>query len=170
MNGEQLNGLTSNSLSNLVFVAALLLPSTAWWGGYDHWLSWELYAPRNSRVQILVNQLSIEELPTQLRQYVVGGETDSREGLWKEVDLAQWSLDQLNTPIYPQERFQLGVAKAIIDQVEDDRALRVVCQSRSNRWTGRRAEKLLVGRQAIDRELDRFWFNPIPRDNVDWNP
>ena len=89
-----------------VVTMACLLPTTQRWGYWDHWPSWGLYSPSNPRVLMWVSRAESGRLPARLQPLLE--ETD--ETLWLRVPLGAWSLEAVNAPIYPQDRFQLGVA------------------------------------------------------------
>jgi hypothetical protein len=156
-------GLARN-LSVSVWGAALLLPMTSLWGWYDHWPSWELYAPRTSRVKVELSPALQGKLPEELRPFWNNERPEGVDDLgWREFDLAAWSLDALQVPIYPQGRFQLGVALALALELEEDRDIRVTLQSPADRWTGARKTQQWIGRQAIEQAMDQFQINARPR-------
>jgi hypothetical protein len=72
--------------------------------------------------------------------------------------LDQWSLDVLQAPIYPEDRFQLGVASAIAERLEDPSQLKAVWYGTADRWSGRREKAVWQGRQALATASDRFLF------------
>lgn len=156
-------GVLARQMAFSVWLAALLLPLTSLWDWYDHWPSWELYAPRTSRVKVEFSPALKTKLPEEWRPF---WNNDRPEGLdlgWSEFDVAQWSLSSLQVPIYPQDRFQLGVALALANQLDEDRDIRVTLQGPANRWTGARKTQQLIGRQAIEQALDQFQINARPR-------
>lgn len=141
-----------------LFVVLLLLPLLEPFGCFDHWLSWGLYSPRNSRVTLEIYQLPGKRLPAALEPYV--RPSRFHEGM-VELRMDQWSLAELDVPIYPQDRFQLGVAEAVIQQSEVQ-AFLVTRQSMSERFSGEREERQIKNLDQLERELERFWVNAHP--------
>ena len=84
-------------------------------------------------------------------------------GLWVRVPIAKWSLSTLGTPIYPQARFELGVARAIAAEIDSEFEVRAVLLGTASRTTGSRERVVLEGSTAIERAGHRFFFNTTPR-------
>ena len=73
----------------------------------------------------------------------------------------RWSLESLGVPIYPQDRFQVGVAMAVMRQSRTQ-AFVVTVQSMSDRFTGKRSSNEFTNRDALEKELGRFLVNADP--------
>lgn len=144
-------------------LAVVCLPLLEPWGGFDHWPSWGLYSPRNSRVQVEVHRAGIEQLPAELQAFLADVDDSIN---WVPLKIDDWSLAALSVPIYPQDRFQLGVAEAIATRYRLDRTIRVHVRGMSDRWTGARSEKTLSGRQQIVAAANRFRLNAHPSDHL----
>jgi hypothetical protein len=143
-----------------MMVAVLVLPlveSIGWW---DHWPSWGLYASRNEQVQVFLAPGVRKRLPGDLARHVSASDTD-----WEQLRIDRWSLEALGAPIYPQARYQLGVAEAVAQQLGLDRQIRVVHRSEAARLTGERTETELDGRFEIQRAAEHHWFNAHPHTN-----
>lgn len=145
--------------SSYLFAILLLLPLLEPWGFLDHWLSWGLYSPRSSRVTLEIYQLPGERLPADMEPYV--RPSRFREGM-VELRMDQWSLAELGVPIYPQDRFQLGVAAAVIEEAKL-RAFVITRQSMAERFSGKREEEEIKSLEQLEEELGRFWINARPR-------
>ena len=52
-------------------VAALVLPLSERSGYWDHWLSWALYSPHNSRAEIQIHQSAVDQLPQIAATYLM---------------------------------------------------------------------------------------------------
>ncbi len=141
-----------------LFVILLLLPLLEPWGWLDHWLSWGLYSPRNSRVTIEIYQLPGERLPTEIEPYVRSSRL--RDGM-VELRMDQWSLKGIQVPIYPQARFQLGVAAAVIKEAKLQ-AFVITVQSMSGRFSGDRKEQVIKSLDQLEEALEGFWVNARP--------
>ncbi|MCA9174703.1 MAG: hypothetical protein KDB14_09490 [Planctomycetales bacterium] len=165
--------------------AAMLLPMTAPRGGWDHWPSWGLYSPNNPRMVAWVSQWQWERLPEPLKsrlssrpqsakpraEEATGADSDLSDvremfdGRWRRLDLGAWSLSAVSAPIYPQDRFQLGVLLALAQTAGLDRELRVEWQGVPDRWTGTRSVEELSFQQ-LDGFRRRFRLNALPRANM----
>lgn len=144
-------------ISDVVLMAVLVAPLGERFGWVDHWLGWALYAPHSSRAQIVVLASATDNLPEGIRPFVF---RDDRTELWCHVRIDRWSLEVLSVPIYPQQRFQFGVAKALAGFVEDG-DIRVQLLGTADRWTGRRKERWLNRRTEM-LVADKYWFNTTP--------
>ncbi|QDS88869.1 hypothetical protein EC9_30640 [Rosistilla ulvae] len=139
-----------------VSAAPLLEP----FGFYDHWLAWGLYAPHNSRVRLLIDERSIERLPASLQRHAVPIAAGSST---RQVNLDRWSIDCLSVPIYPQSRFQAGVALAVLQQSQLASGFRLELQSASNRRDGQRTIQEIGNQDQLKLHLNRYTFNALPR-------
>ena len=136
-------------------IAALFAPLTERWAYWDHWPSWALYAPHNSRVDVEVHQSVIARLPESLQLYV---DEDTNADRWHELKTADWSLGVRKVPIYPQARYQLALADRVASWYSLKDGIRLRQRSQSDRWTGRRQEQQWLGEQEIKRALQQFWL------------
>ena len=114
----------------------------------DHWIAWGLYSPNNSRSEL---------------EYV--RQSDDGEAVFQRIDLSKISLEQLNAPLYPAARFQLGVAIAIQEKEKENwgNRSRIVIKSKSNRFTGQRESTVFRTSQEWNKNNRRFFFNWTPR-------
>lgn len=127
--------------------------------GWDHWLSWALYSPHTSRADIEVHGTAVPLLPPIWQRYLQ--RSADRSSDWYTVDLGRWSLEQRSVPVYPQARFQLGLAMEIagrLQAAERGTAIRVKLRSVSDRWTGQRTQQWALGHDEIVRLADSFWL------------
>lgn len=127
-----------------IILLAVLLPlterrdrhdSAAW--HWDHWLSWALYSPHNSRVLVEIHHSAIENLPEAARGSVL---PDSNHDSWHEFDFGSLSLSARRVPVLPQARYQLQLATAIARGQGWTHQVRAVVQSSSHRFDGTRRE------------------------------
>lgn len=142
-------------ITRVILVGALLLPLTERFGYWDHWLSWALYSPHNSRAEIQVHRSVIDQMQPIVREYL---DDDADGDRWSQLDIGRWSLEQRWVPIYPQARYQLALALQIARRGNLGQAIRVKLKSVSDRRTGRRQETFLIGRSELEREASRFWL------------
>src|SRR6056297_2589335 len=139
-----------------VVLAALIAPVFERRGYWDHWLSWSLYSPHTSRVELEVHRTAIDQLPGSVRPYV----RPDRDGDgWRTIDLAGWSLAMRRVPIYPQSRYQLAIALHLAQQTSLQQEVRARLRSASDRWSGRRKDTLLIGREELQQAAEAFWLH-----------
>lgn len=142
-----------------MLLAAIVLPvlePTAW---FDMWPSWGLYASSAERVQLLVHRNDEARLPEALSAYVEP--LSNADEPWQAVRLDRWSLDALGAPQYPQNRFQLGVAEAVIGRYDLGHRVRVVRWGLAQRLTGQRQYDIL-GLPQVMAASDDYLFNSRP--------
>ena len=144
-------------------VAVVLLPLLESLDRIDHWPAWAVYAAHPERVRIYVHNDHVARLPDSLRKHV---ESPKPFDPWRRVRADSWSLDVLQVPIYPQGRFRLGVAIGIARACDADMEIRIVMDSRANRWTGERTSRVLNGTRELLGETSRFWLNVQPVWNL----
>jgi hypothetical protein len=132
-------------------IAAPLVERSGYW---DHWPSWALYSPHNSRVKLQVHSSALGSLPIGLTRNLT-----LNEG-WVDIDLDAWSLESRGVPIYPQARYQLALATHLAKAYNLNNSIRCVVQSVSDRWNGQRDEKLLLGADEMQKLLQAFWLVP----------
>tara|TARA_R110002049_G_scaffold4601_4_gene31887 strand:+ start:129446 stop:130690 length:1245 start_codon:yes stop_codon:yes gene_type:complete len=142
-------------LAKICVMVALFAPLGERGGYWDHWPSWALYSPHSSRILVEVHESRMKDLTEDLRGIVSDTPAGSR---WHELALDDWSLSRIGVPIYPQARFQLAVADRIATEHDLGDAIRVIIRGPSDRWTGRRDERRLIGASEIHRELQKYWI------------
>lgn len=135
----------------------VLLPLLEPVGLLDHWPAWQLYAPRNSRITMSVLESKLDSLPDELSELTTGN------GFWRRVNLDRWSLESIGVPIYPQDRFQLGVAIAIAEKYGLGGGVQVELQSASSRWDGERKAQTLRSVDELRKSATHFRLNTSPR-------
>jgi hypothetical protein len=83
---------------------------------------------------------------------------------WINVPIDRWSLQSLDTPIYPQARFQLGVARQIVGVVDSEPDIRVILLGCSNRFNGQRSSEVLQDNAQFEKAASQYWLNTRPRN------
>lgn len=126
------------------------------YGYWDHWLSWSLYSPHTSRAELQIHSTAVASLPPIATRFARATADDDG---WVTLQIGQWSLAELGVPIYPQARFQLGVAQRIGERVPP-RAVRARIRTTSDRFTGQREEILLLGQRELAEHATNYWFLP----------
>ncbi len=144
-----------------LLVASIVMPLGERWAVWDHWPSWALYAPHSSRVRVTVANYAIDQLPDRLQGLLPATDEDSQVGV--EVPLAQWSLQELGVPIYPQARFQLGVARYLSSRLNSPIAIQAEIRASADRFTGKRQIIPLRGSEEIQQASRFFTLGSSPR-------
>ena len=144
-----------------LLLASIVMPLGERWAVWDHWPSWALYAPHSSRVRVTVATYAIDQLPEQLRDLLPSRDDDSQVGV--DVPLAKWSLKELGVPIYPQARFQLGVARYLSSRLSSPIAIQAEIRESADRFTGKRSVRKLRGSDEIQQAGRFFTLGSSPR-------
>ncbi|KAA5547218.1 hypothetical protein FYK55_02110 [Roseiconus nitratireducens] len=134
---------------------ALIAPLTERRGYWDHWPSWALYSPHNSRIDFEVHRSALQRLPAAWQTYV----RDDEDGDgWQRFDLESLSLDQRWVPVYPQARYQLQLGLRIADRYKLQDAIRATIKGVSDRWSGHRQQSFALGRDELWRQNREYWI------------
>jgi len=148
----------------LWIATVIALPCTERFGLWDHWPSWALYAPHSSRVRIEVTTPVLGRLPAELLGWMnLPKQVDELALEWIDVPIDMWSLQSLGTPIYPQARYQLGVAKHLASAIDSEFDVRLTILSNANRWNGERQSRVFEGSSPIANAGGDYWWNTAPR-------
>jgi hypothetical protein len=139
-------------VATLICLSILLFPATRFVGISDSWPAWELYAPRGSRVKV-----ELFAMPASLKRFA------TNDQLPAEIDLNRMSLELLNVPVYPQDRFQIGVVLGLLQQPDLNGKARVTVFGESDRFTGERKATILSGKAELRDFARKFWLNALPR-------
>jgi hypothetical protein len=142
----------------IVMLSAMIWPALEPIGLCDHWPAWAVYAAKPERVIVLVDETDAAKLPPNLQAYLAKPDLEG----WSALRIDRWSLDALYVPIYPQDRFQVGVALALA-RTEKLKQIRVVMLGPANRWTGKRTSHQYDGVPAIEELAGRYRCNAFPR-------
>jgi len=135
-----------------IFLLAPLLERRGYW---DHWLSWSLYSPHTSRVEIEIHRSSVDAVGPTAEIFL---QPDHDGDGWRRLSIADWSLATRNVPIYPQARFQLSLAIQLAREADIQDGIRAQVKSVSDRWTGRREIIRLLGRDELEAHAKRYWL------------
>jgi hypothetical protein len=141
-----------------MIAVALLLPLGEPLGWCDAWPGWSLYSPSSERVVIFVHRRAADRL---------GGlaamlKTPEEDDPWMQLQIDYWSLASLGAPLYPQNRFQLGVAEALGGGCQLGHWIQAIEFGRASRWTGQRERRKLAGTGQIAAAASGFWLNAHP--------
>ena len=101
--------------SILLLLGIVIFPLSGLVGFADNWLGWQLYSPRPEVLKIYVRVDAVSQLPDSLQPFV---DPPTPLDDWCPVRLDRWSLEQVHAPIYPEDRFQISVARHLATFVE----------------------------------------------------
>ena len=139
----------------------MFLPLVERLGYWDHWPSWALYAPHSSRTEMQVAAHRVGDLPIQLSELMPPVDEGT---LWMRVPVSEWSLNAVGVPVYPQARYQLGMALSLAKLLDSEFEVRVRMLSSASRWDGKRNETLAEGKSQLKKLARQFWLNTVPRE------
>lgn len=146
-----------------VMLAPLFEPT----GYFDHWPAWGLYASHHDRVTLFIDEEDKAALPSSLQPFVDPPQPLSQ---WCRVRVDRWSLAELDVPVYPQARFQLGVAIAVgrflerhAEKINEPPQLKLFLEGAAHRMTGKRDISEHTGLKQVELLTRQFWFNAEPR-------
>ena len=128
------------------------------------WPSWGLYAPAAERVRLLIHRREAEQLPAELQPFVEAAPGDDPS--WRVLRLDLWSLESLAVPIYPQSRFQLGVAEAVIARFGLIHRAEVLRFDLADRISGERNFTRFSDLAEVIGASGEYWLNARPRQNL----
>ena len=148
-----------NRLARLFVITAILWPSLESFGFCDHWPAWAVYAAKPERVTVSLHSDELSKLPENLKQYV-GQQRVIDDSHPLRID--RWSLDALYVPIYPQDRFQVGVALSLARRF-DLHQIHVVIEGPADRSTGNRVVQRYVGIESLNTLANSYRFNAQPK-------
>ncbi len=152
------NGI-GNCFARLIVIFAILWPSLELFGLCDHWPAWAVYAAKPERVTVFVHSDELSKLPDNLRQYFHAHPIIDE---WHLLRIDRWSLNTVYAPIYPQDRFQVGVALGIARRY-DLHQIRVVIEGPANRWTGTRDVNQYIGIESVNKLADSYRCGAQPK-------
>lgn len=138
----------------IVFILAI--PASGLLGLADNWLSWQLYSPRPEIVRIFVRQDVVNQLPAAVRS-VTGPPALLDE--WCPVRIDRWSLLAVQSPVYPEDRFQLGVAAWLANQLSSPDAIRIEIEQPSFPAWWRRERIPIPAERITEFTSNRFFWN-----------
>ena len=149
-----------------VIAAAMAWPVLEPFGYCDHWLAWAVYSSRTDLVEVsLTGETNLSGLPATLHRHVAVIHWQDGFVECGRFDLAGWSLEQLHAPIYPQNRFHVGVWLAVLDRCDPELTQAwLYLWGPRHRWTARTVHSRgLVRRDEIEAVADTFIWNAHPR-------
>lgn len=126
---SQQSGKLTSQLSGkgkLVIAVVVLIPASGMFGFADNWLSWQVYSPRPEVLKLTVHEDSVAFLPASLRPFL-----QSPQPLQSDcpIRLDLWSLHCKRVPIYPEDRFQIQIARFVVAEAVKNGAAKSAFQA-----------------------------------------
>jgi hypothetical protein len=144
----------------VVVVGAILFPAFRAVGCCDTWPAWAVYASSPARILVQLRDNEVERLPKTILPFVEPRRINDGWS-WLRIDL--WSLAATGTPIYPEDRFQLAVARSIAEDADLGGGILIIHDGEADRWTGIRERSDVSGAAEIAELESRFHLNTTPR-------
>jgi hypothetical protein len=144
-----------------IVLAAVLLPFLAPAAWFDIWPAGGLYAPGAERTTLVVHRRAVEQLPRDLDRFLE--RSDDPDEAWLVLRLDRWALAALGAPIYPQNRYQLGVAEAVMARYQLGHRARVIRCDMARRLSGTRTYKRFTTLGELTAAADDYFFNTRPK-------
>ena len=132
-----------------------LFPLSGLFGLADNWLSWQLYSPRPEVVRVFVHQDAIGRLPKPAQQFIL---PPAPLDEWCPLRIDRWSLFATGAPLYPEDRFQLAMAKKLTAMVGGD-AIRIRIEQPDIPWWWQRSETELDAAEDAGNDTKKYWLN-----------
>jgi hypothetical protein len=156
-------------VASMLIAVAVLWPFLEPFGLCDVWPAWGLYAEHGEGLTFLITDSGAEKLPPFWREPTLwrfssadpGSPADGRQRLLSPQLI---SLKVLRAPVYPSNRFLLGVIlKVAAESGLGNDEISAEWGSRATRWSGTRTVRNLANLDEIQQAADQCWFNAQPR-------
>jgi len=100
--------IRSNYRVSIVILFAWILPALNFAGLWDNYLSFAYYSCKTSTYYIVVSDAHADKLDKRLSEFFIHEKTVQGG---KMINISQWSLRELNVPLYPEHRAYKKVTK-----------------------------------------------------------
>lgn len=151
----------STRLAWVITGLAIVFPALEPFGLWDHWPGWAVYASRPERVFVSIAEIDAPRLPGDVQSWL---EPAGPFEPWRQLRIDRWALAAVGAPIYPQDRFAIGVALAVATGPGTP-DIRIEWQSPADRVTGQRMIETATGTKSVAKFAERFRLNALPRSS-----
>lgn len=135
------------------------------WGYCDLWPAWGLYAQHGERLAVFVTDDAVKRLPAEWQDAAVPATREHEDQQLWVLRPQQVSLQQTWAPVYPQNRFSLGVALALARDAQlTATQISATWYSPANRWTGQHDSRELKTLTEIEQAAISCHWNAKPRN------
>ncbi|MEZ6058748.1 MAG: hypothetical protein R3C19_00130 [Planctomycetaceae bacterium] len=146
-------------LARIALVIVVVFPLSGLFGIADNWPSWQLYSPRPEVLRIFVRSDAIGELPDFVKTFV--GDPAPLD-MWCPVRIDRWSLEATGAPIYPEDRFQLGVAQWLARHLKDPGSIRAELDAPERPLWWKRQHVTYADSAQVQQAAQQFVLNARP--------
>ncbi len=141
-----------------ILAIAMAAPVLEPWGLWDHWPAWAVYSDRPEVVRMWIPESAVGTLPAGLSHAPPDPFSDQCE-----VRFDDWSFSTERSPVYPQTRYRLALARAVASRLDPGTPFRITIEATPDRRSGMRLKRELSGRDELLRECDSFFFSTAAR-------
>lgn len=152
---EVMHGTKSRFAACMNF-GVIAFPLAGLLGFADNWPSWQLYSPRPDVIRLYVSERIATQLPERLRSHI--GQPLPLQ-TWCSVRLDRWSLEETGSPIYPEDRFQLGLAAALLPDDAAENDVRIIVDTADNFAWWRRSSMQITSLADLREHCESFYLN-----------
>lgn len=143
---------------------AVIWPVSEPWGGCDLWPAWGLYAQHGERLSVYVTEPALRKLPRIWQETAIRRDAPEWEARIWQLRPQPVSLSLTQAPLYPQNRFLLGVILALSrDARLRSNQISATWHFPANRWTGTHTDRELPNLAAIEEAAAACRWNTHPR-------
>lgn len=151
----------SNRIAQIILLMALITPLLESFGLWDHWPAWAVYCSRPEKVEVFINVSDLEQLPERLQKFI-GKPAPFSDKVPFNLDAMSFELR--NCPPYPQARYRVALALAVLGTAGvREESVSISVSSTPDRWTGERTKTELNGLLDIAQACEDFKLNTHPR-------
>lgn len=115
-----------NIPTKTIVTASVLLPILSFFGLWDMYLSGALYSGNSEIGVILLNEDIFAKLPQKAKQIVFKTKTDNT----KILPLIEWSINELNVPVYPERRVFKQISREVCKLPNDKNKIELIIKER----------------------------------------
>lgn len=118
--------------AKIIAFASILLPILSFFGLWDSYLSGALYSGNVAVGVVRINDDLFEKLPTKARQSVFQTKNSGE----KMLPFVEWSLSDLNVPVYPEQRVFKQITAEICRLSENKKQVELIVKNRPSIFDG----------------------------------
>ncbi len=161
---ENVGSSSGDRAGVILMVWVVIWPLGEPWGYCDLWPAWGLYAQHGERVVIRVTSAARLKLPATWQTTSRPYNTLVEEHDWWLLRPQEVSLQLTRAPVYPQNRYILGVILGVVRdaQLPTDQ-IAGTWYFPANRWTGQQTAIELKNLEEIEQAAARCLWNALPR-------
>lgn len=145
----------SSARGGIIAVALLFFSGSGLCGLADNWAGWQLYSDRPERWELWIHDWSRSRLPDAYQRWL----STRSVGGWRILQLDRMCLAQTGSPMYPEDRFHLGVVERILSQSDPDLRFRILIDEPDGLIWWRRRQREIRSVAGLVDERSQFLLN-----------